>query len=115
MRRDARSLVSFGAGALLMAVALAGLGAARLPPGWEEEPLDLLGYCRSAKGPQSSAYRPPRQDATAWRCGVWHNGVWALEPLDLDAACQWQRGDGARFEEVPSRRQEAESEVLCTV
>jgi hypothetical protein len=113
MSRGARSLVGFGAGALLTAVGLAGLTGSRLPSGWAEQRLDLRGYCRSIGGAHSSAYQPT--DTDAWRCGVWHNGVWALEPVNLDVVCEWQRGEGARLREVPPRDYESESEVLCAI
>ena len=116
MSRTARSLAGFGAGAVLTAAALLGLTSSRLPSGWAEEPLDLRGYCRSTTGTHASAYQP--RDTSAWRCGVWRNGVWGLEAVDLDAACAWQRGDGAALKEVEEARpsgHEAESEVLCTL
>jgi hypothetical protein len=105
--------VGFGAGALLTAVALAGVGASRLPPGWAELPLDLRGYCRSIGGVHASAYQPA--DTDAWRCGVWRNGVWALEPVNLDVVCEWQRGSGARLREMRRPGRESETEVLCTI
>lgn len=109
--RGARSLVGFGAGALLTAVGLAGLGAARQPPGWAEQPLDLRGYCRSIGGAHASAFQPAATDA--WRCSVWRNGLWAFETVNLEAVCKWQRGDGAQLKVTPRRGDEA-SEVLCT-
>jgi hypothetical protein len=101
-------------GALLAVVGLLGLSSAMLAPGWSEDPLDLPGYCEWRHGRSAGASRPPR--SSAWQCGVWRNGVWGLETVDLDVVCAWQRGDEAELHEVnPPPEGDWTRSVLCAI
>ncbi|MGH9213953.1 MAG: hypothetical protein ACRD2C_25260 [Acidimicrobiales bacterium] len=114
MSRVAWSVAGLGIGMALGTVAFVGIAASQQPPGWDREPLDLVGYCRSVHGAGAFAYRPPNVEA--WRCSVRSRGIWELVAVDLDAACDWQNGDLAELEEVevpPGAH--TRGKVRCTV
>jgi hypothetical protein len=97
-------------GALVAAAALVGTASSteHRPP--RSVPLALGSYCRHTFGDGATAYRPHNLDG--WSCSVWTQGVWGLEPVDLNAACRWQRGDeNARLGPVPG----PERALPCTL
>jgi hypothetical protein len=97
------------AGGLLAASGLFGASSATDDAEPRREPLHLGAYCREVYGDDATVYRP--NDLGDWRCTVWRNGVWGLEPLDLNAACRWQRGENARLEHLDS----SERALACTI
>jgi hypothetical protein len=111
VNRVVRSTSGLGVGALMATMALAGMAGSQKPPGWDREPLDLRGFCRAQYGPSADAFQPP--DVDSWRCGVTRNGVWGLEPVDLDAVCAWQNGDDAQLDEITATDGDVKGQVLC--
>jgi hypothetical protein len=94
------------AGALLAGSGL--LGAAASVGGDGADRLALGAYCRHRYGDDAAPYQPRELDR--WGCSAWTNGVWRLEPVDLVAACRWQRGPSARLGVVDT----SERELACT-
>jgi hypothetical protein len=108
VKRVLSALAGIAAGGLLAASGLFGAtSSTESEP--RSEPLQIGDYCRELHGGDATVYRPT--DLGGWRCSVWHNGVWGLEPLDLNAACRWQRGDDARVAHVES----SERALACTL
>jgi hypothetical protein len=109
VRRVLSALAGIVAGGLLAASGLFGASSSTTDPEPAREPLEVGAYCREVYGPDATVYRPSKLDD--WRCSVWSNGVWGLEDLDLNAACQWQRGENARLERLDS----SERALACTL
>lgn len=103
-----RVLPSLGGVAAGVALAVTGLWGSRASVDDASDALALDDYCAVRFGERSRSYRPRELDR--WGCSAWTNGVWRLEPVDLNDACHWQRGPGARLGAVDT----SEREVACT-
>lgn len=99
MNRILGTAIAVVAGVALAVAALIGMAAARDDDPGTSQTLDVDGWCRHEYGEQATAFHPGEPDV--WRCSAWRNGVWGLDDVDLDAACDWQRGQDAT-EEPPA-------------
>jgi hypothetical protein len=109
VKRLLSALAGVAAGGLLAASGLFGASSATTAPEPSRELLRVDDYCRQRYGGDATAYQPA--ELGAWRCSVWRNGVWGLEPLDLNAACHWQRGERSRV----VRHDGSERALACTL
>jgi len=109
VKRLLSALAGLAAGGLLAASGLFGASSATTEAEPRSEPLRADAYCQERYGDDATVYHP--MDLGGWRCSVWDNGVWGLEPLDLNAACRWQRGENARVVHVSG----SESALACTL
>ena len=103
------ALAGVVAGAVLAASAVFGSLASTDEPEPRSEPLALDRYCHHLHGGGATAYQP--HNLEGWSCSVWTHGVWGLEPVDLNAACHWQRGENAHL----GRLHVSERELPCTL
>jgi hypothetical protein len=109
MRRVLSGIAGLAAGVLLAVSGLVGTAASTTDPIPRTQPLELGRYCHERYGAASVVYRPDESDV--WNCTARINGIWGLEPIDLERACRWQRGEGARLQ----RRDNSESALVCTL
>jgi hypothetical protein len=109
VKRILSALGGLVAGGLLAASGLFGASSSTEDPAPHSETLQLGAYCRELYGDDATIYMP--NDPGDWRCSVWRNGVWGLEPIDVNEACRWQRGKNARLE----RQDTSERALACTI
>lgn len=109
MKRLVSALAGVLAGGLLAVSGLFGASTSTTDDPPRSEPLRVGDYCRETYGDDATAYRP--NELGGWRCSVWRNGVWGLEPLDINDACRWQRGENARVDHLDG----SERALACTL
>jgi hypothetical protein len=109
VRRALSAVGGLVAGGLLAASGLFGAASSTEDPAARTQPLRIGAYCRALYGDDATVYQPSEIDG--WRCTVWQNGVWGLEPIDLNEACRWQRGENAHLE----RQDTSERALACAL
>jgi hypothetical protein len=109
VKRALSALAGLLAGGLLALSGLFGASSSTTDRQSPTEPLRLRAYCRELHGDDAAVYQPAARGG--WGCSVWRNGVWGLEPLDVNAACRWQRGENARVDHLEG----SERALACTL